>query len=207
MNKKILFLVILFGLSAITLFLYFATVLEIDVTLSVLVLAVTAWVIATQAFATEETVKNQVRPAVDVSMIYNAEKSGTRFQFLNITRIPAYVWITLDLKIDCQKVKKSEKKRLLENNEYLIGQSRIDVDIKSWITAPGFLKKLINEKGLNKIELIMRIDVAPMFNEKARSPFQEKSYKFNSAKKEWIRTPFWGIADPLLIVKKNENRS
>ena len=200
MNKKIIFYITITGSAIVVLVLHFATIISIDVTMSILILAATAWVIATQAFATEEMVKNQIRPSVDVSMIFDKEDLGTSFQFLNITKVPTFVWITVNIKKDNKDVKLSD--------DYLNGKERIDIDVKSWITSSNFLKDLTKEN--ESLEAILKVEVAPMFDKKARSLFQEKSYRFDSQKKEWIRTPFWGIAeaiDPKIqeAINKNNN--
>jgi hypothetical protein len=195
MNKKRIFSIIIIGLATVTLVLCFTTVLKVDITISTLVLAATAWVIAKQAFATEEMVRNQIKPSVDVSMIFNKEESGTCFQFINITKVPALVWITIDVNKNGEKIK--------VENDYLTGKKRIDIDVRSWVTSPGFLKELTNTEEL--VEVVLRVDVAPMFDEKARYPFQKKSYRFEAKEKEWIRTPFWGIAekiDPRFLIAR-----
>lgn len=188
MNKKRVFSVAIIGLATVTLVLYFAALLKIDVAISTLVLAATAWVIAMQAFATEEMARNQIRPSVDVSMIFDKKDSGTFFQFLNITKVPALVWITID-------IKDKNGKKVEINDEYLTGKKRIDIDVKSWITSPGFLKELTDKN--ESVEAVLRVDVAPMFNEKERHLFQEKSYRFDPDTKEWLRTPFWIVAEKI----------
>lgn len=198
MNPKRIFFIVILGLVIVNLVLYFTTSLKIDVTISILVLAATAWAIAAQSFATEEMAKNQIRPSVDVSMIFNKEKLGTFFQFLNITKVPALVWITLD-------IKDKNGKRIEIKDEYLTGKKRIDIDVKSWITAPGFLKELTDRNEL--LEADLKVEVAPMFNKKERHLFQEKFYRFDPNAKEWLRTPFWLIAESIdpsfLVARKN----
>jgi len=205
--KNLLFQTTLWIVGAIVAFWLLLSVLEIELaqSASIVVLAATGLAIFIQAVATKEMADNQVRPAVDVSMIFNEGDQGTCFQFINVSKVPACVWVKIDLSIN------GDNKNDLVEGEYLNGREdkHIDVGTRKYITSSGFLKKLTPyyKKEENKIKVVLHVDVAPLFNKKSRSFFQKKEYEFDGKEKTWKHMPFWGIPDKIdpELLKKLKN--
>ncbi|MCL4400071.1 hypothetical protein M1506_02215 [Patescibacteria group bacterium] len=158
---------------------------------SVFVLTLTAFFIADQAVATRKMVEVSQRPSVDIAVIFQ-KGFGTSFQILNRSAIPAIVWLKAHIEIDDKSVDPTREKELL-GTDRLTGKESFPVGLRDYVTASIFLTEL-TEKKLKNVRIIITIDVAPTFNEKARYFYQKKSYRFDPKKLEWVDEN-WGIAD------------
>ena len=58
------------------------------------------------------------------------------------------------------------------------------------------LSGLVEKYKNNKIEIALKISLAPIFLENRKFPFYEKKYEWNSPQENWIETQ-WGVADEL----------
>lgn len=197
MNKELLFNLFSLLLFVVIIFATLLGFISIENSLSILVLLITAWVIGKQSFATEQMAENQIRPAVDVRLIFyeDDDSSGTAFQFINVSEVPTYVWLDIQPTVNGNKLSQGEKEELL--SEYLIGQKKIEIGIRKYITSNQFLKNLIDNYEDEDIRISVKIDVAPFFNPDSRSNFHEKKYKFDFEDREWKHIPFWNIPDPV----------
>jgi len=196
-----IFITILFSISLIAFSGVLVDKLKWNDIFSIWILAATAYVIAKQAWATQELARG--KPTVDVSIIFDKNYNSTFFQFINISKIPALIWINVKPKINDSTADGDEfLKKYLNGNDYLIGKKEIDLNITDPSLSPssGFGKDLFENLILEsrrgkKVELILAIDVAPAHDKSARSFFQTKYYTFYPDDNEWKRMPFWGISE------------
>ena len=165
--------------------------------LSTVVLAITAVFIAIQALETRRMVKNQMMPIVDVGMIFDKAASKTRLQFLNVKKIPTLVWLSLNFEVEGKNVDLDDTA-----NSRLIGKRPIRlVGSRSYITAPGFFKEFTAHENAGKtIRAHLKIEVAPLSDEKSKSLLDKKTYRFDFVGRDWIDDDWWGVPDPLYQV-------
>jgi len=194
MNKKTIFhITIIYGLIPTILILYFAEalgisdakVLEIGDTINSLVLAITAWIIAKQSFATERMAKYQVVPAIDVNMIYSTEpnSSSTYFWFSNESKLPG--WVSLRYKKNDEEIKSvypklriSPEINGIRTADFFLEGAKVDDEIKLYVSIETAFEESSNKEEDTKIEF-------------------EKSYRLvknKQGKKQWNETS-WGFPD------------
>lgn len=178
---------------------------------SIIILSITAGLIADQAIATNKMVEGSQRPGVDIGLIFDKEeKSGTQIQLINrLKNIPALVWIKIELEKEGKRLGKEVEKSLVVDDR-LAGKEPFRIGFRNYITSSAFLNNITNRNDAEDFEIVLTIDVAPTFAEDSRKLSEVKRYYFKKERGEWIDKA-WGMPDSLFeafenIRKKIENK-
>jgi hypothetical protein len=146
-----------------------------------------------------EKVDNAQIPYVDVGVIFHKEFNSTRFQFIQKSKIPALVWLDINLKINGIKIDSEERKKWLDEDERLFGIGSWKVRLDNRATSAWALKKITNkvmESEEGRAELFIEVFTAPIFREDLRSLYEKKHYVFSKGNPKWVEVG-WGIEDRL----------
>lgn len=148
---------------------------------------------------------NALRPYVDVRVIFEPGERKIRFEFLQISKIPALVWLDIKIKINGRTLETQERKWWLEDPR-LYGEVPWKVRLDHRATSFYALKRVANavmETDTNEAELFITVSVAPVFRENDPVFYEEKHYRFSKSDNNprWIDQD-WGIEDHSFFEKK-----
>ena len=161
--------------------------------LSVIVLAFTAWVIADQARSTRKMVEAETRPVVDV-LVCNGQNECS-LQFINKRpEVPALVWLTIGMN--------GSGVTPLTDDKY---NGNVAWHVFHSLYQTNNIAELESARkaatGENEVSMTMKIDVAPVWDQRLRKQLYSKTYKVNGKEKKWQEVN-WGIFEETIKIGK-----
>lgn len=160
-------------ITGVSLLSFFYGYIGLNDFLNIVILSVTAYIIAMQSLATKKLAEYQVVPAIDVNMVYSLDEHRTYFWFSNESTLPGIVYLEFK--------KNNEKKKEVYSSLRIPPKRKMK-------TATTF-----DFSPTEGDTLILYVSIKPALNKSDIGFKFEKSYKFN--KNIWNESS-WSYPDP-----------
>lgn len=145
----------------------------------IIIMAITAGVIAVQSIATVQLTEQQNKPSVDVNMLYDVPSGKTYFWFYNSSAIPALV----ELKVSTK------------NNVNKISSLRIPPKKQIPNVPIAYVRRTASHYDFEKTELKLEVTVSSALSDGNKyNTTYTKNYHFNEKSQEWLENT-WGFSD------------